>query len=246
MIPKQYFAASDRGLVRRDNEDTYLLHMPEDEGLIRRKGILAIVADGVGGGPGGKQASSMAVEMVKDSYYRFRGEDNLAALREALLIANLEIFKASQQDPFLRGMGTTCTALAIREGEAFLSHVGDSRAYLFRKKAFQQLSEDHTLVNKLITEGIISREEGRNHPRRNIILKALGTALNIDPDTSRIALNKDDILLLCSDGLHGFASDDEISSTLLRYPVRDAGHRLIELALEKSGADNITVVILRV
>jgi len=107
-------------------------------------------------------------------------------------------------------MATTCTALAIREGEAFLSHVGDSRAYLFRKKAFQQLSEDHTLVNKLITEGIISREEGRNNPRKNIILKALGTARNIEPDTSRIALNEDDILLLCSDGLHGFASDDEI------------------------------------
>jgi protein phosphatase len=143
-------------------------------------------------------------------------------------------------------MGTTCTAFVIGDGEGYLSHAGDSRVYLLRNRELLQLSEDHTLVNELINEGIISREEGRKHPHRNIITKALGTSSTIEPDASFIELESEDTLLLCSDGLYGCASDDEISSVLSGQPVEEAGRGLIELALKRGGSDNITVVILRV
>jgi len=142
-------------------------------------------------------------------------------------------------------MATTRTAASVRKGEGFLSHIGDSRAYLLHNRELLQLSEDHTLVGELIHEGLISREEGRKHPHRNIILKALGSASHIEPNTSHIVLEYGDTLLLCSDGLYGCVSDDEISSILSGQPVEWAGHRLIELALERGGADNITIVILR-
>jgi serine/threonine protein phosphatase PrpC len=246
MIPGPSFAASDKGLVRNENEDSYIICVPDNEEILQRKGILAVVADGVGGGPAGKRASSMAVELVRDSYYRDSGKDNLSALRESLQIANIEIYKAAQRDPVLQGMGTTCTAFVIGDGKGYLSHAGDSRAYLLRNGELLQLSEDHTLVNELINEGIISREEGRKHPHRNIIMKALGTTGTIEPDTKSVELGKEDTLFLCSDGLYGCASDDEISSVLSGQTVEEAGRRLIELALTRGGSDNITVVILRV
>jgi PPM family protein phosphatase len=246
MISGPSFAASDKGLVRNENEDSYLVYVPDDKVVLHRRGILAVVADGVGGGPAGKLASSMAVELVRDNYYRNSGMDNLSALREALQIANTEIYKAAQRDPGLQGMGTTCTAFVVGNEEGYLSHAGDSRAYLLRNRELHQLSEDHTLVNELVHEGVISRDEGRKHPHRNIILKALGTTRDIEPDASSIGLEDEDIVLLCSDGLYGCASDDEISSILSGQSVEEAGRKLIELALRKGGSDNITVVILRV
>ncbi len=240
------FAASDKGLVRSENEDSYVLHIPDDARILQRKGILAVVADGVGGGPAGKLASSMAVEIVKDLYYRLTGEDNSASLRDSLQFANTEIYKAGQQNPGLREMATTCTAFVLRNHEGFMSHAGDSRAYLLRKKELIQISEDHTLVNELVKEGIISPEEGRKHPQRNIILRALGTVRHIEPDLRRVDLEENDALLLCSDGLHGYVSDEEISSLLLTNPIEEAGRKLIGLALAKGGPDNITVLLLNV
>jgi len=240
------FAASDRGLVRSENEDSYVLHIPDDAGILHHKGILAVVADGVGGGPAGKQASSMAVEIVKDLYYRLTSEDNLASLRKSLEIANTEIYKAAQQNPRLREMATTCTSFVLRNGKGFMGHAGDSRAYLLRKRELIQISEDHTIVNELVKEGIISPEEGRKHPQRNIILKALGTARHVEPDFQLVDLEENDTLLLCSDGLHGYVSDEEISSVLLSNPIEEAGRQLIGLTFEKGGPDNITVILLNV
>jgi serine/threonine protein phosphatase PrpC len=240
------FTGSDKGLVRRENEDSYLLYIPDDEELLERKGILVIVADGVGGGPAGKRASSMAVELIRDFYYQHPDEDKLEALQESLKAANLHIYQESRMDPLLHGMGTTCTAFVVCKTEGFLCHAGDSRAYLLRDRELRLISEDHTLVHELVAEGIITPEEGRTHPQRNIILKALGSASHLDPDTECIDLQKGDTLLLCSDGLHGYMSDEEIYSTLSGNPVEEAGSKLIELALDRGGADNITVVILNI
>jgi PPM family protein phosphatase len=245
MIAVRSFAESDRGLIRSENEDSYLLHIPDDADMLQRKGILAVVADGVGGGPGGKRASSMAVEIIKDAYYSFKGDDNSAALKESLQIATMEIYKSSRSDPELRGMATTCTALAIVNGEALLSHAGDSRAYIFRRREFIQISEDHTIVNELVKEGLITREEAERHPQRNIIMKSLGSTPNVEPFSRRISLEADDTLLLCSDGLHGYVSETEISSILSAYPVEQAGRMLIGSAFEKGAPDNVTVLILR-
>ena len=240
------FTGSDKGLVRRENEDSYLLCIPDDKDVFERKGVLVIVADGVGGGPGGKRASSMAVELIRDCYYRHPDEEKLEALQECLKAANLQIYQEAGREPLLRGMATTCTAFVICKTEGFLCHAGDSRAYMLRDRELRLISKDHTLVNELVAEGIITPEEGRTHPHRNIILKALGSASQLDPYTSCLDLQKGDTLLLCSDGLHGFMSDEEIYCILSGNPVEKAGRKLIQLALDRGGADNITVVILNI
>ncbi len=240
------FTGSEKGFVRRENEDSYVLCIPDDEDLLERKGVLVIVADGVGGGPGGKRASSMAVELIRDCYYRQQNEDKLKALQECLKAANLHIYQEAGRDRLLRGMATTCTAFVICKTEGFLCHAGDSRAYLLRGRELRLISQDHTLVNELVAEGIITPEEGRVHPNRNIILKALGSASQLEPDASCLDLQRGDTLLLCSDGLHGYMSDEEIYSILSGNPVEKAGSKLIELALDRGGVDNITVVILNI
>jgi serine/threonine protein phosphatase PrpC len=246
MSRMRYFAASDKGLVRPENEDSYLLHMPENAGDLESKGILAIVADGVGGGPAGKHASSMAVELIRDYYYGHAASGKLQTLQEALEEANLRIFEEAKRDLQLRGMATTCTAMAISRNEGCLSHAGDSRAYLLRGDELSLVSEDHTLVGELVAEGIITAEEGRVHPQRNIILKALGSTGSLTPDAVCIDLRKGDTLLLCSDGLHGYVTDDEIASIMTRNTVEEAGPKLISLALDRGGADNITVVLVAI
>ena len=245
MTAVRTFAESNIGLVRKENEDSFLLHIPEDEDTLLRKGILAVVADGVGGGPAGKKASSMAVEIIDNIYFNSGNDNNLRALSESVQAANLGIYNASRLEPILRGMATTCTAAALVNGEAIICHVGDSRIYVLHGREFNQISEDHTLVNELVNEGIISRGEARTHPQRNIILKSLGSTPSVEPDSHRVKLEIEDILLLCSDGLHGYASDDEISSILLSCPVEEAGRRLIKLVLEKGAPDNVTVLILQ-
>jgi serine/threonine protein phosphatase PrpC len=246
MKPIRSFTGSDKGLVRRENEDSYLLYIPDDEDLFERKGILAIVADGVGGGPAGKRASSMAVELIRDFYYQHPEEDKLEALQESLEAANLHIYQEAMKDPLLRGMATTCTAFVVYKTEGFLCHAGDSRAYLLSNRELRLISEDHTLVRELVAEGIITPEEGRTHPQRNIILKALGSSSHLAPDASCVDLQEGDTLLLCSDGLHGYLSDEEISSILTEITAEDAGRKLIQLALDRGGADNVTVVILTI
>jgi protein phosphatase len=245
MLSIQRFAETDRGLVRPENEDSFLLYMPEDEDVLRRKGLLAIVADGVGGALGGKQASSTAVEAVKDSYYKSAHTDGSLSLEESLKTANLEIRRAAENDQRFRGMATTCTAIVVRERDCFISHAGDSRAYLFRQGKLRQITEDHTLVNKLFKDGAISAEEARNHPRKNIILKALGSDSEVQPDGYRLYLEEEDCLLLCSDGLYGLVNDDEIADSLSGVSLEEAGRSLINLAKQRGGIDNITVVILR-
>lgn len=244
MRPIRFFTGSDRGLVRRENEDSFLLHIPDDEELLAKKGVLAIVADGVGGGPAGKLASSTAVKLIRDSYYAHAKESNLEALQESFEAANFHIYQKAMKDPLLSGMATTCTAFIVCITEGFLCHAGDSRAYLLRGRQLRLLSEDHTLVNALLAEGVITHEEARVHPKRNIILKALGSISHLNPFTRFIDLQEGDRLLLCSDGLHGYISDEEISGILDRDSVEKAGRKLIELALDRGGADNVTVVIL--
>jgi len=241
MLSIQSFAESDKGLVRSENEDSLLLYIPEDKAILEQKGILAIVADGVGGAAAGKLASETAVEVIKESYYK---DSQNHSLQDSLRIANLEIYVAAQKDQRYRGMATTCTALVIKGKEGFISHVGDSRAYLFRRGKLTQITEDHTLVGKLLKDGVISLQEALNHPQRNVILKALGSSSNVEPDTYQIRLEKGDCVLLCSDGLHGLVTDTEITNILENNPVEESGKELINLAKERGGTDNITVLIL--
>jgi serine/threonine protein phosphatase PrpC len=186
----------------------------------------------------------MAVEIIEETYYKNLESSDLSFLKESLQIANREIYKAAQRDQRYQGMATTCTALVIRDKEGFISHIGDSRAYLLRRGKLRQITEDHTLVGKLLKEGAISPQEAKTHPRRNVVLKALGNNPGIQPDSYRFYLEEGDYLVLCSDGLHGLVADSEIASILIGAPIEESGNKLIRIAKERGGTDNITVLII--
>ncbi|MEA5114183.1 MAG: Stp1/IreP family PP2C-type Ser/Thr phosphatase [Geobacteraceae bacterium] len=239
------FAETDTGLVRQENEDSLLLHVSSEKEQLEQKGALAIVADGVGGGNSGKIASSLAVTEIRERYYAFPAGQPLIALKQSMMAANHEILARSRQDPSLEGMATTCTVFLMIGNDGFVCHAGDSRAYLLRDGNLRQLTEDHTLVNKLLQDGLLTFDAAKSHPQRNIIVKALGSDEEFEPETLQLELEGNDTVLLCSDGLHGLIPDGTIASTLGSLPLQQAGKTLITLAKQAGGTDNITVILLR-
>jgi PPM family protein phosphatase len=240
----EIFSATDQGLVRSENQDSFLVYKADDGEVLGRKGFLAIVADGVGGQIGGKKASETAVEIIREHYIK-ASADSLSSLTQAIEVANSSIYTLSAKNEQFRGMATTCTALAVRDEHAFIAHVGDSRAYLYRNGELSQITNDHTLVESLVREGLITREQARNHPRRNVILRALGSKGTVDVDTHIVDLMPNDIMLLCSDGLYNMVSHENISSILASFPVEEGGLRMMETAKQAGGFDNITIIIMR-
>ncbi|MEX1177358.1 MAG: Stp1/IreP family PP2C-type Ser/Thr phosphatase [Nitriliruptor sp.] len=228
---------TDVGRVRKANEDAY--HVGEQ---------LVAVADGMGGHLAGEVASATALEPVKslDAVHFDDGPSALAALREAVIEANATVSRMADDDPAFRGMGTTLTVALIEGRRLHLAHVGDSRAYLLRGERFSQLTDDHTLVQHLVDEGQITREEAASHPQRSIITRAIGVSPDIEVDALSVELDPGDQVLLCSDGLTGVLSDDEIAHELTsRQDPDETLRRLIDAANAGGGPDNITVVLLR-
>ncbi len=238
---------SDLGCQRTNNEDSFGYWEPEDDTQFLRKGRLAVVADGMGGYEGGQEASRLAVETLLAVYRDFAGNDPQRALVEALQAAHEQVRKYSFAHPELRGMGTTCTAAAIVQNALYYVHVGDTRLYLIRDGQITRVTRDHSYVGRLVESGIISPEEAENHPQRNILTAALGTNpdLIMDSPGQPEPLRAKDVLLICSDGLWGQVHDAEILGTVADKSVEEAGRKLIELARERGGPDNITVQILR-
>ena len=238
---------SDIGCVRQNNEDSFGYWEPEDDRQFPRKGRLAVVADGMGGYEGGQEASRLAVETLVSVYREFAGDDPQAALIEAMQTANQLILQYSFDHPELRGMGTTCTAAAIVHNELYYAHVGDSRLYLIRDGQITRVTHDHSYVGRLVELGMVSPEEAENHPQRNLLTSALGTHpdLIIDSPDHPLPLRAEDVLLICSDGLWGQVRYFEILSVVENKSAKYAGRKLIGLALERGGPDNITVTILR-
>jgi len=242
-------AATDVGRARTINQDGHLLR-PE-------RGLWA-VADGMGGAQGGEVASAMALEVLEEAY----NERGIAPLLAAIAEANHRIHQAAD-DPDLRGMGTTTVALAVVPAEGDVDegtgdqdsgpqhlvvvNVGDSRAYLFRDGALTQLTEDHSIVGELVRDGRITREEANVHPQRNIVTRVLGPYEEIEADLWPIDAVRGDRILLCSDGLFGEVSDDQISAVLRRLgDPNEAATELVRLANDAGGRDNITVVVVDV
>jgi serine/threonine protein phosphatase PrpC len=221
---------TDVGRGRPENEDSLL-----DD---REDGLYA-VADGMGGHRAGEVASAIAIETLKTAYHG--GQPLEAAVKSA----NAAVFAKAADDVSLRGMGTTLTAVALRDGTALLGHVGDSRAYLMRDGGVTQVTDDHSLVEQLVREGRLSPEEAQNHPQRAIITRALGIDAEVEVDTYRVDLRPGDRLLICSDGLTGMLSDETIAATLRRHAdPQQAADILVDMANQAGGDDNITVVVL--
>jgi len=237
---------TDVGCTRTDNQDYYGYAEPESDEEFQRKGRLAVVADGMGGHQGGQVASAIAVEVVRDVYLQDDSEDPEAALIAAFSGAQASILQLAAEHPELAGMGTTCVAVAIRDGRMHYGHVGDSRLYLFRNSTISRLTRDHTLVNRLVDEGTITPEQAVSHPDRNVLTAALGMNRPVPAEFGESTLEPGDVALICTDGLHGLVSDEEILAAATRLSPRDACRELIELAKAKGGFDNITLQIIRV
>lgn len=228
----RYAVRSDVGRVRERNED-----------FSHADGRLFIVADGMGGHRAGEVASSAAVEEFLRCEKENRGLDPLRRLRSCLQAANRAVLKMAEDDPALRGMGTTFTVLLLEDG-AYLGHVGDSRAYLLRVGALNPLTRDHSLVEKMVKEGFLTPREARLHPKRNVILRALGLTSNLAADLVRVEVRPGDRILLCTDGLTSQLEDEELAAILREEVDPEAcARRLVEEANAKGGEDNVTVIL---
>jgi serine/threonine protein phosphatase PrpC len=226
---------SDIGQSRVRNEDAYLVNDP-----------VFAVADGMGGHRGGDVASNLALESLQAPGEGSTAED-FQQLVEQIKAANQRVLERGEADRDLRGMGTTLTAILASDGKAHVAHVGDSRAYLLRDGKLQQLTEDHTLVQRMVREGRLTEEEAHHHPQRSIVTRALGVDENIPIDELTLDLKQGDRLLLCTDGLSGMLDRDTIQEILLGEPDPQAAcDRLVEQANRAGGDDNITVVLLDV
>ena len=240
-------AATDIGLKRSMNEDRYGLWLPEERVVRERRGVLLVIADGMGGARAGEVASQTAVEKVLESYREAQGEP-LEDLHVAMIAANHAVHNQSLLHPELSGMGTTLTALVLRGSGAFLAHVGDSRAYLVRGGGARQLTMDHSLVAQLMRAGHLTPEEARVDPRRNVVTRSVGAAPVVQADVTALAepLRAGDTLLLTTDGLHGLVSDEELGAAASDPDLDAICARLVALARQRGGPDNITVVVARI
>jgi serine/threonine protein phosphatase PrpC len=233
------------GRVRTNNEDSVCLIRPSHKAPLSSHGVLALLADGMGGHEGGELASKLAMEGIARSYYSSMGPPP-EALDEALRTANGEVYQASRKRSALRGMGTTCVAVVLRDDRAWWAWVGDSRLYLLRSGQIYQMSEDHTVVHQLVRKGLLTPEEAYNHPDRSVLERAIGTRVQVEPSIGKepIYLASGDRLLLCSDGLHDLITNDEIVAHAASGPIAECAEGLIDLALERGGFDNVSVILL--
>lgn len=239
--------ATDVGRRRSGNEDSYEIWVADEIGRDHVADTLLVVCDGMGGSNAGEVASRMAVEAVVRVFAEDQGQDPVAALTKAIETANAEVHEHSRSRADLSGMGTTCTAVALRGQELFVAHVGDSRAYRVRGGQLKQLTQDHSLVAQLVARGQITAADARTDPRRNVVTRSVGVGPEVEVDALEIPdpMRPGDTIVICSDGLHGQVTDDEIAEIGSEESLEQACQNLIELANARGGPDNITVAMAR-
>ena len=239
---------TDVGCERADNEDNYCYAEPESDAELEKRGRLVVVADGMGGQEGGQVASRLAVDTVREVFLYGEDSDPAAALMSAYQSAHAAIQEFAREHPELTGMGTTCTSAVLQDGRMTYGHVGDSRLYLMRNGEITRVTRDQSYVQQMVESGVISAEEAKTHPSRNILTSALGSESTVQADFAEapIPLQESDILLLCTDGLHGLVSDEEMLAVSSQSAPREACKKLVEMAKERGGYDNITVQIVRI
>lgn len=237
---------TDNGAVRSHNEDRVSFVAPQPGDPAGARGSLMMVADGMGGHAAGEVASGIAVETIRRVYYELDGPVP-HVLASAFLAANCAILDWATSNPECKGMGTTCTAVAIRDDSAWLAHVGDSRAYLLREGVMTQLSDDQTLVAQMMREGRLTPEQAHNNPVSNVILQALGSNAAVSPVvwSEPLKLAAGDVVVLCTDGLSGVVSDRTIAEHAGRLPPDEACDALIKAAHAAGAPDNVSVGVFK-
>lgn len=245
------WATTDVGLKREDNEDTFLVEPSLG---------LYLVADGMGGHAGGGTASKMAVRSVRQAVLEARRSGGLFGraasdvesgrvlefLARVISETSARIFEESNRLPELSGMGTTLTMFLVEGRRAYVAHVGDSRLYRLRNGSWVQITEDHSLVNEQVKAGFMTAAEAQQSRFRNIITRSVGFESEVTPDVLSLPLQHGDVFLLCSDGLSGMVSDEDMVAVLRDGRLCEAPARLVALAKKGGGDDNITLVVLRV
>jgi protein phosphatase len=239
-------AATDLGRKRSGNEDSYEIWTPDDRSPSRE--TLLVVCDGMGGSSAGEVASRMAAATLVRVYSEFRTREPEEVLRQAVESANQEVWDHARSRSDLEGMGTTCTALLLRDGTAWLAHVGDSRGYLIRNGRIRQLTRDHSLVAQLVERHQLTPEEAKTDPRRNVVTRSVGVQPAIETDIVSLGeeVRPGDTFLLCSDGLHGQVNEHEMTRAVAGESLSRACRDLVALANERGGPDNITVLLARI
>lgn len=227
------YAASDIGKKRNHNEDSFFIG-PRNN---------FVVADGMGGHAAGEVASGILVDVMKRELPRPAVIMDQLGLEYVVKEANRAILRDIEIHTERVGMGTTVTLLHLGEGKAIWAQVGDSRLYRLRHGEFKQLSRDHSLVEEMVENGAITREEAKHHPQRNMLLRAVGVEENVKVDTDEAPAEIGDIYLLCSDGLTNMVEDDVIAKVLADNTLNDKAQELVRLANENGGRDNITVIV---
>ncbi|MGF2615602.1 Stp1/IreP family PP2C-type Ser/Thr phosphatase [Rossellomorea vietnamensis] len=235
---------TDKGKVRQHNEDSVGVFSNKDGDC------LAVVADGMGGHRAGDVASSLTINKFEElwkSQGKIATADQAESwLQDKISEINREVFLHSQSNMECEGMGTTVVAAICTENFATVVNIGDSRGYILNESGFSQLTEDHSLVNELVRSGQISKEDAEHHPRKNVLLRALGTEEKVEMDTRTIIFEEEDILLLCSDGLSNKVSEDDMKGILSGGgDLDEIGKQFISLANDNGGEDNITLAIVK-
>ena len=237
------YAKSDKGNVRETNEDYFYISNSLDQ--IQ----LFLLADGMGGYNAGEVASKMAVESARDYIHKHfaKNKDSKekleALLKDAVEYANSVVYKKAQSKEDLRGMGTTLDVCLIYNSRIYIGHVGDSRVYRIRKEFMRRLTKDHSYVQTLVDDGTITKEEAYSHPKKNMLTKALGCVETVEPDVYTKTFIKDDIILMCSDGLTNMIREENIYE-IIKQDKENAIENLVKQANDNGGLDNITVVII--
>jgi len=238
------YGKTDKGLVREKNEDSFYFEK------LSENLAFAIVCDGMGGQIGGDVASSKAVEFISNNL-KLNLKDGMKnssvryLLESSISTANTLIYDMSNKDLALSGMGTTIVLAVINNNTLHIAHAGDSRAYLMRADDLHRLTVDHSVVQTLVDHGELTEDQAKVHPNKNIITRALGVQKDIMVDLSEVFLQQGDVLLLCTDGLSNLVEFDQIKTTLKNCD-SEAPERLIQIANNAGGIDNITAIVLRV
>lgn len=234
---------SDVGQKRQHNEDYVGFYEPGRSADLATHGRLYVLADGVGGAAAGEIASQYTVKKIIHAYYESTGDEPAIRLRRAIEEANADVFAQNLNQADHREMATTVVAAVIRGDELIVANVGDSRAYIIRGETIEQITEDHSLVAEMVSDGSITAEQAETHPYRNVILRSIGGHESVNVDLFFRRLAPDDILILCSDGLTRHVSKQELADIARAYPPAEATQQLVALSNERGGHDNITVSI---
>lgn len=242
------FGMSDKGRVRSENQDSYII-----ENCDKRGCVIAVICDGMGGAKAGDLASRLGSKEFVTGVYEGLTEPHVfninheKLLKDSAADANGVVFEYSRFDADYNGMGTTLVGGIISRRRAYLVNIGDSRAYHLSRQGIVQISRDHSYVEELVAMGAITRQEAVNHPKKNIITRALGVDSRVETDYFECAMHRGDAILLCSDGMSNMVSDKEFHDYYVeRASAEEVCSSLMALALERGARDNVSVVLVRI